>query len=534
MSMPNRKLEESNGEPLARAGQDGSDVPPVRDDTLVELRVDVPGNNHGRYEFDHATGALRLVEVVYPAERRPADLCSVIDSLDESESALGAVLLGNLSHPHGCRLWGRLLGAIEIPDRGKPLRVLLTVAGDDPHFDGVAAYAALPEGRRRILETSLRQEVLGETDVVRWLSIQEAQAAVLEARQRFRVAQIGTRKPVPRAPAWKPTDSPIGETPAGGESERHTKAEYSISALPHRFQRYVEEYLARDERVLLALHRPSMRSATRGGLVRRTRLEEGVFVLSDQQVTEVVELMPPDTAGIRYGFVARSGAPERLDALRIVPLSREVIGLEVSLRAVFGCEKVVWEFPAAQRIEIESVADALQDWLPRGEDHRIRRASPPPPPEIQPPLRDPAANSPQEVEPLAARLQARLDRWLASDETVLARCLLPAWVEGRGAASLLSITNRRLLVVPDPADGRAARLHMNVPLASVSSLEFCSTLVLAYLRLFVPRDRSKVPTIYTIGFGKTLAAMDNCYLMLRRALGTAPIDSPEQESTDVM
>jgi hypothetical protein len=136
MSIPDRKLGIPNRGQQAGSGQDDRDAPPDRDDTLIELCVDVPGNNHGRYEFDFVTGALRLVEVVYPAERRPADLCSVIDGLDESESALGAVLLGNLSHPQGCRLWARLLGAIEIPYRGKPLRVLLTVAGDDPHFDG--------------------------------------------------------------------------------------------------------------------------------------------------------------------------------------------------------------------------------------------------------------------------------------------------------------------------------------------------------------------------------------------------------------
>jgi len=83
----------------------------------------------------------------------------------------------------------------------------------------------------------------------------------------------------------------------------------------------------------------AMHSTLRRGLLSHRKLEEGVLVVSDQQITSVVELLPPDRAGIRYGFVARAGVPERLEDVRLRPLRRNGFGLELTWRAAGGSER---------------------------------------------------------------------------------------------------------------------------------------------------------------------------------------------------
>jgi hypothetical protein len=82
--------------------------------------------------------------------------------------------------------------------------------------------------------------------------------------------------------------------------------------------------------------------------------------------------------------------------------------------------------------------------------------------------------------------------------------------------------------VPDPEDPKGGSLRTDVPLATISSLEFCSTLVQAYLRLSLPQSSSATPKNVTIEFGKTLAAMDTCYLMLRRAMATTLVGGTQR------
>jgi len=496
----------------------------------IELRVEVPGGYHARYEAGGSSGALRVVDVVYPAERLPGDLCSVTDSLVAGNASLGAILLGNVSLPAGCLVWARPLALLEIR-RGKTIaHEILAVGADDPHFAEIVTVDGLSTERRATLESFLQEDGLGKEGHLRWLGAEEALSAVLAARQRFRVSHNQQRERLRLEPAWKPADGRARAAWARGEAERYTLAEYRFHSLPARFQRYVEEYLATDERILYSVHRPAMWSARRQGLLRRRRLQEGVLIVSDQQVTQVEELFPLDRSDIRYGFVARAGVPERLEDVRLAVPGRGVIGLELIWRAAQGSERLIWEFPAAQHADLERAAGVLMDWLPRNQDRRLRRASAPTPPEELPALRDPAASNPEDVKQLAERLIRHLTRSLSADETVLARCLLPAWIEGRKAASVLAVTTKRLLVVPDPRDPKGASLQTSVPLEAISSLEFCSTLVQAYLRLSVPRPLSGAPRHVTIEFGKTLAAMNTCYLMLRRAMATTPVHGGQRQA----
>ena len=485
-------------------------------ENLLELRVDISGGPHGRYGFRGAE--LHLVAVSYPDQFLPADLCSVPRTLTEDGKALGALLLGTVSHPPDCIVTARLLGAVDLRSIDHMACYLVAVAAADPHFDDVVDLAGLSQYRRNHLERFF-QSHYGADSRGGWQEPIVAHELLHRARQSYRLAQAEKREKLLSEPAWRPISPASHEVT--NETVAHTVAEYAYHALPARFRQYVAADLAGNERILFALHRPAMRSGRHHHHVfsRGKRLEEAVFIIGDQQLTEVAELMPPDRAGIRYGFVARGGAPERLDGVRLVALTPEVLALEVTFHASGGQESILWEFPAGQRAQLEDAIALLSGWLPARDDKRLRRATPPSPPEAYPALSDPGANDPDDTRRLADRLLPALAQRLWPREAVLARCLLPAWIKARAAASLLAVTGHRLLVIPDPEQPDARRLGLELPLHAITSFEFSSTLLRAYLKVVVP-DGAQVNE-HVIHFGATLAGMDELFRVFRQALGSA-------------
>ncbi len=499
--------------------------PGINEEDLIELQIVIAGGPHARYEYRASDGQLGLAAIAYPDAYSPGDLCVLPNSLTQSRALLRALIVGTVSHPPDCFVRARMLGAIEFESEGQVEHLLVTVAAGDSHFDELREVADLPAYRQRAIEAFLNSQAPEEAPLPpRWHGLAQARRITHDARQAFRLAQANRRTNGKLAPAWKPLfGSHQRET--ARETDPHSAAEYAYARLPARFQQYVASDLARDERILLGLHRPAMRSAQRQGFRRARQLQEAVFLVGDRQVTELAELMPPDRAGIRYGFVARGGVPERLDSVEITQLSADTIGLAVNWRAAGGCERQVWEFPAGQLAEVEAAATLLRGWLAREGDKRLRRASMPEPPQLFDDLSDPGANDPADTRRVIARLLAALKDELPGDETALACCLLPAWIDGRNAASLLTISDRRLLIVPDPADPAAARLRLSVGHESISSFEFSATLLVTYLKLFIP-DGGKV-TEQVIKLGFTLAEVDNCYRVLRQVVAaTTPFPRP--------
>lgn len=498
----------------------------TNEDDFFELQVVVAGGPHARYEYRASDGELGLAAIGYPDAWSPGDLCVLPNSLTASGGLLRAIVLGTISHPPACFLQARLLGMVELEESGWVEHLLINVAAGDSHFDGQPDIAALSPFRQRAIEQFLCSQARGRDPLLRWKSLAEARHVVYEARRAFRLAQARKRTTGKLEPAWRPLFN-TRERETARETDPHSAAEYAYARLPARFQQYVATNLARDERILMGLHRPAMRSSRRHGFHRAPRLQEAVFLVGDRQVTELAELMPPDRAGIRYGFVARGSVPERLEGVEVVDLSRDVVGLAATWGATGGCERHVWEFPASQRAAVEAAARLLSGWLARDGDSRLRRASLPQPPESFADLSDPGANDPADTRRLVARLLDSLKDELQAGEQALACCLLPAWIHGRGAASLLAITGRRLLVVPDPNDAAAAPLRLSINHGAISSFEFSSTLLVAYLKLYIPNEGGTTEQV--IRFGSTLAEIDDCFHVLRQAVAATPPFSQHEQ-----
>jgi len=336
---------------------------------------------------------------------------------------------------------------------------------------------------RQALKADMGEELL-------WLSQEDVWPQVQEAQRAYRMAVstvVGDRA----YPLWRPP-APYRGRLAFARLEHYTEAEYTFFQLPHRFQEYIASHLAGDERILYALWRPRFSRRTRGLFWRRQAVHEGVLILTDQRLLHLTELVPPDSAGVRYGFFSHMGILERLQDIGVQAEDGDILFLQARWRTARGVEETRWAFP-------RQTQDALMNFLPivrpftpgHCGPYALRRADVPPPPETLVPLLDPAANDSKDVERLTHRFRQWIDQYL--DEPVQAWALLPAWAHDSGVAHVFLVTPHALWDIPDPGAASLATPRHR-PLADISTLIFQDSILNAYVEMHVP-ERAKTHSV---------------------------------------
>jgi inorganic pyrophosphatase len=61
-------------------------------DTWVEAVIEIPRGSRNKYEFDSATGVIRLDRVLYSSVHYPADYGFVLDTCAESATAARGII----------------------------------------------------------------------------------------------------------------------------------------------------------------------------------------------------------------------------------------------------------------------------------------------------------------------------------------------------------------------------------------------------------------------------------------------------------
>lgn len=479
---------------------------------FIEVRVVASGDDCPIYTYDPTAGGLRLTGMHRTATPAPVDLAEVPHSSADNSDNVPVWLITHRSAFPGAIVMARPIGVLVSQNGGSESRRVIAVPAADPQYETILRPDDLPiERRRALMEFAERHQSSSEAHETRWEPAASALAWVHQARQQARLARAGGKKGVTQ-PAWKPLGYKVAGARRHSETEPNSDAEYAYHQLPFRFQKYVDEYLAPTERILFAVNRPQMKSSFKRLWAPRATLQEGILFLTDQQLTLVTETVPPDSANIRYGYVAHTGPPERVESVAVATPHPETATLTVTWRSASGQQATTWEFPHEAGDELREVAAILARWQPRPNDCRLRRATPPDPVDI--PLRDPAANDPGEVEPVAKRLERAIARELRTGEAVLARALLPKWVERRGHAEALVVTNRRVLRVPDPLSNIGPAHSLDV--AGITSLAFSMSIIESYL--VIHHVSGGRPQIERIVFPYTGTGFKECFTALRQLM----------------
>jgi inorganic pyrophosphatase len=477
-------------------------------DDFIDVRVISSGDDTAVYDFDPHAKGLRLKEIHRTSTVAPIDLAEVPDSSIDNADNVPVWLIVHRSIFPGAIVTARPIGLLTIQSGSIEQRSVIAVAAIDPHFDAIQVSSDLPADQRRaLIEYACDDRSEAQ---IRWESATAAHEWIHRAKQLTRVARAGQDKQR-SLPAWKPLGYLVAGARRSTETEPNSDAEYAYHQLPYRFQKYVDEYLAPDERILFAVNRPLMKSARSRTWLSRATLQEGILFVTDQQVSLVAEIVPPDSANIRYGYIAQTVPPERIHSLE-VDVSRSDGGvLRLKVCAAGSQQIIEWEFPRAASAELNEAAKILAGWLPRPDDRRLRRAESIEPFKVR--LRDPAANDPQAIAPVIERLEAAIAQAVKGDEKILAQALLPAWVERRDRAEAIVVTTRRFLRVPDPA---ARRSMQAIGLAQIASIEFSMSILESYLTLYhVHQGRVQTERIL---FPYTGVGFKECFTALRQQM----------------
>lgn len=424
---------------------------------IVDVRIIQPGGRTGRY-LPEGDG-LRLEAVLPPEEPLPFDVAVLPTVWTPFDEPFRVLVVGSVSHPAETWLTARLLGAWQREEE-PPFLVAAPEADPAAPLD----WEMLSARQRQAVLDALQSARPGKW---RWLDVAAVEPVLHAGAHRYQQRKENRRL---HTPAWQPLRT--ARRGSYTAVDQYTPAEYTFFDLPYRFQEYVGDALAPDERILYAVRRPAMSSLRHRSWLRREHLQEGVLLLTTHRLIHLAELIPPDAANVRYGFREVVGALERL---RAVSLRRERDGLLLITRwaAADGEQEVVWEAPAFAAAALHDLLSYLQAFVENRASRALQRATPPPSPEHLPPLVDTAANDPDESKRLTAHFAALLAAARHPDETVLAWAALPRWFQPKVGAQALVVSTRRVFLLPPG--------HFELPLQTLATLEYTGSILESYL-----------------------------------------------------
>lgn len=108
---------------------------------LIEVFVEIPAGSRNKYEYDEATGAIRLDRVLYSSVHYPTDYGFIPDTRAGDGDHLDVLVFTNEPTFPGCRLTARAIGVLRMhDDKGEDDKILAVPVGD-PRFDTVGELA---------------------------------------------------------------------------------------------------------------------------------------------------------------------------------------------------------------------------------------------------------------------------------------------------------------------------------------------------------------------------------------------------------
>ena len=426
---------------------------------LLEIKITQPGRVTGQY-YALDSNTLCLEKIVYPDETIPFDVGILPSALTPFDEPLAVLVLGSYSHPMNTEMESRLLGALQ---RNVEAPILLVTPVADE-----CAIQCLDE-----LTAEQSAEIIGILSRTypgewRWLTVEDVEPQLHTAALRYRQMQDRGNHRI-TDPAWKPLH--LGRpVPNFTEVDRYTPAEYTFFELPHRFQYYVGEYLAPDERILFAMRRPAMLSQRKRSWLYREHLQEGVLILTNQRLIHLAELVPPDSANIRYGFHTAVGVVERLTGISVSELGNESLLLTTTWYARGGNASIEWELPGDERASLEELTALLEKFsVDDPTACQLRRAGFPESPDKLPLLIDTASSDLDSLLPINEHFSAALSGSLAPDERAHTWAFLPEWLDRKKGAQTLVVTECRIFLLPDHS--------LDISLGQIATLEYTSSIL---------------------------------------------------------
>jgi hypothetical protein len=422
---------------------------------------------------------------------------------------LPAILIDDISHPPQSLIPAHLICGLRT--QGSNL-VLVGVPKIDGQETLIHQWGDIAERVRAEIQRHLVNGNGGEFQVLR---LDEIRPQVKDAYFQFRAARKEDGEIVSLRPAWKPLEQEMHKKNYLDASD-YSDAEYTFYRLPNAVRDYINSYLGEDERILYAIHRPEMKSQLRGSFLNRQKLTEGFLVLTTQRLIQLIEIIPLEDNGVRYGYSTQTGILERLEKFSIERPNPKSILLMTFWKSRDGIEALDMEFTGKDLPSLKEMSSLLEKFQP-GKISRqaLRRASPPPAADPVPALFDPAEKDQKEVKILQERFSSMLPGVLSIDEQLLAWAFLPAWLDSDRCARVLCVSYKRLLVLPDPTAEKEE--IQEIQFSDVTTLEYAASVVSSFIGFHVFEDGQVREVKINFPY-PSLAAFKRCFDITRQCI----------------
>jgi inorganic pyrophosphatase len=151
----------------------------------IEVLVEIPRGSRNKYEYDHATGFIRLDRVLFSSVHYPTDYGFVIGTRGDDGDPLDALVLVEEPTFPGCRVLARPIGFLCMKDQDQLDQKILAVPVADPRFKGVNYLADLQEHWLREIENFFNTYKMLEgkdTSIEGWSGSEEAKSLLESCR----------------------------------------------------------------------------------------------------------------------------------------------------------------------------------------------------------------------------------------------------------------------------------------------------------------------------------------------------------------
>jgi len=114
----------------------------------VHMIIEVPHGSANKYEFDEATGMVKLDRVLPGAQFYPGDYGFIPQTLAEDGDPLDGIILSSYPLLPGVLVETRVVGLLHMEDEKGPDSKVLAVVAEDPRLDAIQDLADVPPGKR--------------------------------------------------------------------------------------------------------------------------------------------------------------------------------------------------------------------------------------------------------------------------------------------------------------------------------------------------------------------------------------------------
>src|SRR5690606_10302934 len=122
--------------------------PPHRVNSIIEI----PKGSRAKYEIDKASGLIKLDRVIYASMYYPLNYGFIPQTLGEDGDPLDIVVLTQVSVVPLCMIPSKVIGVMQMVDRGEADDKVIAIAQDDPGVSHIEDVRDLPDHLRAELK----------------------------------------------------------------------------------------------------------------------------------------------------------------------------------------------------------------------------------------------------------------------------------------------------------------------------------------------------------------------------------------------